>query len=205
MPTRAKVTDADRQVDPAHRAGADERFDRWFTRDYPAMVGVARRVLDRDLRSPASARAAQDIVIEAFSRLRWSRRRDGAATGALLRRTLDGCMDGLVGHPGVVTMPPDVVGTNLGPDGSLPLWELHDALASMRSGDHHVGLIALAGGYSPTDTAALLQRPLEEVLSRLARIGTRISDARRLGLVVPSGRPRREPAEHADATRPTAP
>jgi DNA-directed RNA polymerase specialized sigma24 family protein len=166
---------------------SEARFTEWFERDYPRIVGVARQVLDAEGTTPASLRLAEELTVEAFSRLRWTRRRDDAATTALLRRTLDGCMDALVGHPGMLTVHPELLGPDMDPGPTLRVAELHGALATMRAPDRHVGLLALAGGYAPSSVAALLLRPLDEVLERLARVGTRISDGRRLGLSAPSG------------------
>lgn len=158
-------------------------FGEWFTRDYPRVVGVTRRVLDPGERSPASLPTAEQIAVESFSRMRHTRKPGAPATTTLLRRCLDGCMDALFGHPGSVPVHPELLGPEMPVDADLPLAELHDALATMRRADRHVGLLTLAAGYSPAATAALLQRPLDDVLERLARVATRLADARRLGLV----------------------
>jgi DNA-directed RNA polymerase specialized sigma24 family protein len=56
----------------------------------------------------------------------------------------------------------------------------------MGTTDRHVALLCHAAGYAPSEVAALLRRPLDDVLGRLARTATRLADARRLGLVPPA-------------------
>lgn len=184
MSSVVEMSEVDPEGEPPRSSSRDQRFAAWFDHDYPRVVGVALRVLDRDARWMSSREVAEDLATEAFSRLRWSRRRGDAATTAVLQRTLDGCLDALVGHPGAVPVHPDVLGLDddgYG-DGLLSLAELQEALSTMRTADRHVGLLSLAAGYSPSETSALLQRPLDDVLARLARVGTRLGDARRLGL-----------------------
>lgn len=187
MSSAVEVSEAGPDDGSPRRGSADRAFREWFDRDYPRVVGVARRVLDPAARTPASLQLAEDLTVESFSRLRWTRRRGSVATTALLRRTLDGCMDSLVGHPGELSVHPELLGPDMALDPALSVAELHGALATMRAPDRHVGLLALGGGYAPSSVALLLQRPLDEVLGRLARVGTRITDARRLGLAGPTG------------------
>ena len=87
----------------------------------------------------------------------------------------------------MVTVHPDLLGPDMDPGPTLRISELQGALATMRAPDRHVGLLALAAGYAPSSVSVLLLRPLDEVLERLARVGTRISDGRRLGMSVPTG------------------
>jgi hypothetical protein len=136
--------------------GSSSGTDEWFDRLFPRMVGVVHGVLDPDGRTDTSLASSEDLCTEAFSRTP-RRGGDEERTTAVLRRCLDRCMDVMVGD------------------------ELHHALSSMRAPDRHVGLLVHAGGWSPADTAVLLQRPLDEVLQRLARVATRLEDARRLG------------------------
>lgn len=163
------------------RGRRDRQFEDWFRPTYPLLVGLARRVLDAQKSSPASLGTAEDLVVDAVARRRW-RRVDDDATEALIGRVLDGCSDAMVGHPGSVPTPPHVSEHGLGSGDRLQLAELHEALASMRRADRHVGLLGVAGGYSASEVALLLGRPLQDVLARLARVGTRIADARRVGL-----------------------
>lgn len=168
------------------RRGAGFRDAAWFDREYPRMVGVVRRVLDREHRSDASLAAAEDICVEAFSRTGRSRDGDDARSDRVLRRCLNGCMDVLVGHPGTVPVHPDLLGAEFDLGDRMPLAELHQALSSMGTTDRHVALLCHAAGYAPSEVAALLRRPLDDVLGRLARTATRLADARRLGLVPPA-------------------
>jgi DNA-directed RNA polymerase specialized sigma24 family protein len=186
MSSDVELSDAEGADAVVPRPSGDLRFAAWFERDYPRVVGVARRVLDPEQRSDASLPLAEELTIEAFSRLRWSRRGGPGATTSVLRRTLDGCMDALVGHPGTVDVHPELLGPDMEMDTTLSVAELHDALATMRAADRHVGLLTLAAGYPPSGAALLLHRPLDDVLVRLARVGTRISDARRLGMAGPA-------------------
>lgn len=135
--------------------GSSSGSDEWFDRQYPRMVGVVHALLVAD-GSDAPLGAAEDLCVEAFSRTP-SRGEDEQRTTAVLRRCLDGCLDVMVGG------------------------ELTPALSSMRAPDRHVGLLVHAGEWSPSDAAALLQLPLDEVLRRAQRVETRLEDARRLG------------------------
>lgn len=163
-------------------SGGSVPFEEWFERDLPAMVGLARRVLDHEQASAASREVAEQVAIEAFARRRRRRpaERETLTTEAV-RGTLDGCLDRLVGHPGVVRVHADALGEQVDFDGELPLSELHDALEGMRRGDRRVGLLVLAAGYRPEQAAHLLDTSLEDVLERAGRIGTRLADARRVG------------------------
>jgi DNA-directed RNA polymerase specialized sigma24 family protein len=157
-------------------------FDEWFRRDHPRMVGLARRVIDPAAASSASLLAAERVSVEAFSRLRARRISDvDARTTAAVHATLDACLDRLLGHPGEVRVHTDALGDDVDFDGHLPLAELHRALEGMRRQDRRVGLLVLAASYRPEQAASLLARPLDDVLERVARIGTRLADARRVG------------------------
>jgi DNA-directed RNA polymerase specialized sigma24 family protein len=164
-------------------SGGSDPLEEWFERDLPAMVGLARRVLDREQASAASREVAEHVAVEAFAARRRRRRpiEPEALTTAAVRSTLDGCLDRLVGHPGIVSVHADALGEQVDFDGELPLSELHDALEGMRRGDRRVGLLVLAAGYRPEQAACLLDTSLEDVLERAGRIGTRLADARRVG------------------------
>lgn len=176
---------------PADAVDPVDPVDAWFDRVYPQVVGVVRRVLDRDGRVPSSTTLAEQVCTEAFSRRRGPGRDQERATTAVLGRALDLCLDELVGHPGSVPVRPELVGDEFAAGDVVSLSELQTALSSMRRDDRRVGLLVLAAGYSPADAAALLQVPLDEVLGHLGRVGTRLEDGRRLGLVAgSSGVPR---------------
>jgi len=176
-------------------------FDLLFEQACPGLVGLARRVLDREREAPAlSDPVAEEVVIEAFSRARFHHL--GANEGAVRRVTswvADLCLDRLIGHPGRVALPAgsradDLLPADLLEDGvgtewdvhGLPLWEMQEALAGARRTDRRVGVICLAAGTTPAETAALLGLSEAEVGSALSRIGTRLSDRRRVATEVES-------------------
>ena len=160
-----------------------DRADSLFERTYPAAVGVARRVLDRDgVVLDSSRPLAEEVAMEAFVRCSSSPVRDdhhGAAK--IISQVADSCLDRLVGHPGTVPLHPELLGADIEFDGMLPIAELQEALCDLRRRDRRVGVLALAGGLGPTEVASLLDLPLAETLRSLARIGTRLADGRRLG------------------------
>lgn len=173
--------------DPAVSSDPDRAFDEWFLRDHPMAVGLARRLLDPGEAVDASLAVAERVAADAFAPLRWtSRPGDDAATTTLIGRVLDECLEHMVGHPGTVALHPDLLGSG-SVDGLVSLSELHDALADMRRGDRRVGLLALGGGYGPSDVAALLDLPAAEVLERLERVAGRLADLRLVGIEPDSG------------------
>ena len=129
------------------------RFERW----YAPLVGLARRIVDPTATTPASLDLSEQIVVER-------------------------CLDEMVGHPGTVPLHYEILGPDIDFDGELPVAELHGALTGMRRRDRRVGVLALAAGFSPTQVATLLQRPLDETIDRVARVCTRLADGRRIGL-----------------------
>ena len=198
MPSRAGTSEpdavgADETVAGRPRSSGD--FDLLFARAYPAVVGLARRVLDRDHVAPSgSAAMTADVATEALTRARVQRLSD---TDAALRRIMcwaaDLCVGRLVGHPGRVALPDgakaedllpedlieDGVGLEWGQQG-LPLAELQAALVGARRRDRRVGLVCLGAGLTPMHTSALLGLEPEDVERRLRRIGVRLADARRV-------------------------
>jgi DNA-directed RNA polymerase specialized sigma24 family protein len=163
-------------------------FDEWFERDYPLVVGLCRRILDLGATVDASLAVAEDVALEVFTRVRRHRPAgDGSETVVLIEHALDECLERMVGHPGTVALHPELLETDLDVDGLLPLAELQETLADLRRTDRRIGLLALGGGYSPTEVALLLDHPLEEVLSRLGRISVRLADGRRIGHADPVG------------------
>ena len=205
VPTRAPSADI-----------APTAFDAFFDRVYPASVGLALRVLDRNRTVPDQSRAvAEEIATEAMTKARSKDlHTDEHAIARVMGWTADGCVSHLVGHPGRVQPPQDVTIRDLTDekdppdlfgDGGLPLAELQQALSSLRRSDRRVGLVALGCGFSVADTAALLQFSIDEVRSRLMRVGTRLCDGRRF-----AGRPSAEatpvtPAPDAESLSEGAP
>lgn len=206
MTPRAGTTDrADVSVD-GDALATPTPFDLLFLRTYPAAVGLARRVLDRDQVAPAGSRAmADEVATEALTRARVHRSADTeAATSRIMGWVADLCVGRLVGHPGRVALPDGAraedllpgdlleqgIGAEWGQQG-LPLAELQVALAGSRRRDRRVGLVCLGAGLTPLHTAALLGMDRGEVERRLRRIGIRLADRRRIdaGLAGPADAP----------------
>jgi hypothetical protein len=169
--------DIDGSESPARSPSAD---DVWFDREYPRIVGVVRRVLDPHHRTAASLVTAEELGVEAFSRVRRRRSPGTSDTTRVLQRALSACMEALVGHPGTVPVPRQLQG--LDDSEELSLNELQEVMGTMRVADRHSGLLVLAAGYSPTDAAMLLQLSPVRVVRHVERVATRIADARSLGL-----------------------
>lgn len=164
-------------------APKDPSFDEWFRRDYPLVVGLCRRILDLGQAIDSSLVLAEEIAVQAFTRMRFAKLPgDGSETTEIMVMALDECLEHMVGHPGTVALHHELLGGDIDFDGLLPLSELHETLAGMRRGDRRVGLLALGAGYSPAEVAVLLEEPLDEVLARLARVSVRLADGRRIGL-----------------------
>ena len=173
--TGSDTVRADRSADAVF-AGC---FDRW----YGPLVGLARRVLDPTSATAASLANAERIVIDAFAAHRFSFGHDEASDVAhLVCDIADRCLDAMVGHPGTVPLHYEILGPDIDFDGELPLAELHGTLNGMRRWDRRIGVLALAAGFSPSQVATLVHRPLDEVIDRLARVCTRLADGRRIGL-----------------------
>ncbi|MHB1137473.1 MAG: hypothetical protein ACYC2O_00865 [Microthrixaceae bacterium] len=131
----------------------------------------------------SSVPAAEQIAQDAFARVRSTGRTDArAATAALVACVADACVDRLVGHPGSVELHPEVLGPDLDFDGRLPLAELQEVLCDVRRRDRRVGLLVIGAGLRPMEVSSLLGLPLQETLRCLARVGTRLSDGRRVGV-----------------------
>ncbi len=153
--------------------------DRW----YGPLVGLARRILDPTTATPASLANAERITIDAFAARRFTFGDDESSDVAhLVCEVADRCLDEMVGHPGTVPLHYEILGPDIDFDGALPLAELHGALNGMRRWDRRVGVLALAAGFSPSQVATLVHRPLDEVIDRVARVCTRLADGRRIGL-----------------------
>jgi len=166
------------------RNGSDDLETR-FDSLYPAAVGLARRVLDRDGSALArSLPVAEELALDALVRAAGV---GGTARtlrpGRVVALLADGCLERLVGHPGTVPLHPELLGPDIEFDGTLPMAELQEALCDLRRRDRRVGVLVLAAGLEPTQTAALLDLPLPETLRSLARIGTRLADGRRVRAV----------------------
>ena len=155
------------------------RFDRW----YGPLVGLARRMLDPTSATPASLVGAEQVVVDAFAARRFDLGDDEAGDVAhLVCDVAERCLDAMVGHPGAVPLHYEILGPDVDFDGELPLAELHGTLNGMRRWDRRVGVLALAAGFSPSQVATLVRRPLDEVIDRVARVCTRLADGRRIGL-----------------------
>lgn len=175
--------------------GRTAAFDALFTRAYPAAVGLAQLVLDRDRSVPvASAQMATEVALEALVRARVRRLVDDERSVArVMGWVADGCVSRLVGHPGEV--PLDLWLTSTDPsfaavagtdeDGvPLPGWlslsELQEVLAASGRTDRRVGVVVLGAGLGPAEAGALLDRDEADVRRRVRRIGLRLVAARRV-------------------------
>jgi len=170
-------------------------FDLLFERVYPAVVGLVRRVLDRQRIAPvASDPAAEEIAIEALTRAKVHRFADtDRAAERIVGWAAELCLGRLIGHPGRVALPDGASATDLLPadlfeagvgaewaEHGLALGELQEALSSARRTDRRVGIVCLGCGMPPVQTAALLGIDTAQVHASLARIGTRLADRRRV-------------------------
>ncbi len=176
-------------------------FDLLFVRVYPAVVGLARRVLDRD-RTAASASdaVADEIAVEALTRARVHHLQDSDRSAEkIVGWAADLCLARLIGHPGRVALPEDasaddLLSADLLEDGvgeewdryGLALWELQEAISGARRADRRVGLVCLGSGLPRAQTAAVLGMEVEDVSDSLERIGVRLSDRRRVSAEVES-------------------
>ena len=155
------------------------RFDRW----YGPLVGLARRILDPTTATSASLESAEQLVVDVFIARRFTVGADEPTDVAhLVGDVAEHCLESMVGHPGTVPLHYEILGPDIDFDGELPLAELHGALNGMRRWDRRVGVLALAAGFSPSQVATLLRRPLDEVIDRVARVCTRLADGRRIGI-----------------------
>lgn len=175
--------------------------DLLFARVYPAVVGLARRVLDRDRTAPSASDAvADEIAVEALTRARVHHLQDtDRSAERIVGWVADLCLARLIGHPGRVALPEDasadaLLSADLLEDGvgaewdehGLALWELQEAISGARRVDRRVGLVCLGCGLPRAQTAALLGMEVEDVSDSLARIGVRLSDRRRVSAEVES-------------------
>lgn len=173
----------------------------FFERVYPALVGLLRRVLDRNRVAPGSSDAVvEDVAIEALTRAKVHRVADtDRAAERVVGWTAEMCIDRLIGHPGRVPLPDGAGARDLLPadlldhgvgtewdDHGLALWELQEALAGARRSDRRVGLVCLGCGMPPLQTAVLLGLEPAAVDASLRRIGTRLADRRRVSAEVES-------------------
>ena len=199
-PARSGAPGADTTAGGA-RADSGTDFDLSFERVYPAVVGIARRVLDRDRSAtPGSDRAADDIAVEVMTKARVHHFGDtDRAAEHIVGWTADVCLSRIIGHPGRVALPDgaradDLLTADLLEDGvgtewdvhGLALWELQEALSGARRWDRRVGLLCLGCGLSPLHTAVVLGLKADAVTASLARVGVRLSDRRRVSAEVES-------------------
>ncbi len=181
--TGSAVAGAGRPTDERAERHRDPVFTSRFERWYGPLVGLARHVLDPGAATERSLERAEDIVVDVFGAHRHRGGSDESAEVAqLVAEVADGCLAAMVGHPGSVPLHYEILGPDVDFDGQLPLAELHGSLNGMRRIDRRIGVLALAAGFSPAQVATLLQRPLDDVIDRLARVCTRLADGRRIGL-----------------------
>lgn len=184
---------------PLHRSRSE--FDLLFDRAYPAVVGLVRRVLDRNRVAPvASDPVAEDVAIEALTRAKVHRFGD---TDRAVERVVgwagELCLDRMIGHPGRVVLPAgaqaaDLLPADLMDDGvgaewdahGVALWELQEALSGARRVDRRVGVICLGCGMPPSQAAILLGLDPSALDAALGRIGTRLADRRRVSAEIES-------------------
>lgn len=188
--------------DAAASAGRNpSEFDLLFARAFPAVVGLARRILDRDRISPsASDPAAVEVAVESLSRARVHHLGDtDRAVERIVGWAADQCLQRIIGHPGRVALPTGAQADQLLPadlleDGigaewdahGIGLWELQEALSGARRSDRRVGVVCLGCGMPPMQSAALLGMELDDIGTSLGRIGTRLADRRRVSAEVES-------------------
>lgn len=180
---------------------ATRDVDLLFARTYPAIVGLARRVLDRDRVAGAASDAMVDeIAVESMARARVHHLADtDRSTARIVGWAADLCLARLVGHPGRVALPAGAGADELLPadlleDGvgaewdehGLALWELQEALSGARRQDRRVGVLCLGCGMPPAQTAVLLDLTDGQVLQSLHRVGVRLADRRRVSAEVES-------------------
>ncbi len=195
------ISDSGATTQVVARAPERSDFDLLFARTYPSVVGLARRVLDRDRTAPsASDPVADEVAVEALSRARVHHLRDtDRAAERIIGWAADLCLSRLIGHPGRVALPEGARADELLPadlleDGvgaewdvhGLALWELQEALSGARRTDRRVGVLCLGCGLPPWQTAALLGLDLDDVTERLGRVGVRLADRRRVSAEVES-------------------
>ena len=190
------------ESDLALDAGAPTTdVDLLFLRTYPAMVGLARRVLDRDrLAGAASDAMVDEVAVEALARARVHHLPDtDRSTARIVGWAADLCLARLVGHPGRVALPvgagaDELLPADLLEDGigaewdehGLALWELQEALSGARRQDRRVGLLCLGCGLPPAQVAVLMDIDHGRVLHSLDRVGVRLADRRRVSAEVES-------------------
>jgi hypothetical protein len=170
-------------------------FDLLFLQAYPAAVGLARRVLDRDQVAPEGSGAmAAEVATEALTRARVHRLSDtDGSMHRIMGWVADLCVGRLVGHPGRVALPEGAQAEDLLPEDlldlgvgaewrlrGLPLAELQMALVASRRRDRRAGLVCLGAGLTPLHTAALLGLDIDAVQRALRRVGVQLADRRRI-------------------------
>ncbi len=185
--------DVDTDTSSAVPTDRGSEADALFMRVYPAMVGLVRRIIDRDGSDRAALRTAEDVAVDVMAWARTRRLHDtDEATTRIAGRTLDRCVDLLL-RPGLqVPLPPgleveDLADGDVLDDGARLEWttsglrleELHVALADTDRRTRRVGTCCLAAGLSPEDTAALLDLRGDETVQALARIGEQLTAHRR--------------------------
>ena len=194
-------TDAPPEVQVVAPVERHSDFDLLFARAYPAVVGLARRVLDRDRTAPAASDPiADEVAVEALTRARVHHLRDtDRGAQRVVGWAAELCLARLIGHPGHVALPEGAQADQLLPadlledgvgaewdDHGLALWELQEALSGARRVDRRVGVVCLGCGLPPWQTAAVLGMDPDHVSESLGRIGVRLADRRRVSAEVES-------------------
>lgn len=148
--------------------GPGDAFVAWFHSDYPVVVGVAHRVLAGSKHCTDPLAAAQIVTQAAFAGYSGSRpTEDGDADlTVVLRRVLDTLWrrtsggESTAGRTGEST-----AGRTMATEpGAMT------SARPRRRRDRHLLLLCRDGGYTPAQAAVLLELPLDQVLSRWARL-----------------------------------
>ncbi|MBS1837680.1 MAG: hypothetical protein JST64_08280 [Actinobacteria bacterium] len=176
-------------------------FDALFDRAFPAVVGLVRRALDRHRAAASSSDpVVEEIAIETLAKAKVHRFADtDRAAERIVGWAAELSLDRMIGHPGRVALPSgaraeDLLPQDLLDEGvgaewdhhGLGLWELQEALAGARRVDRRVGVVCLACGMPPSQTAILVGADPVAVEASLRRIGTRLADRRRVSAEVES-------------------
>ncbi len=173
--------------------GGFDGFEPLFTRVFPAVVGLLRRVADPVGADPGCRNAAVDRSVEAFA---WARVRhlddSDRSVARVVARALDSGLELLVDPAHLCPLPADVEPADL-LDGDvltaelaqswatlgIPSPELHTALVDVDRRARRVGLASLGAGLVLEDVAALLDLRGDHALDALAEVAERLTVRRR--------------------------
>ncbi|MEI7886508.1 MAG: hypothetical protein WCJ04_03865 [Actinomycetes bacterium] len=171
-------------LEPAVSAApAAPAADSSFEMLYPMAVGIARRILDRNGQDlDESLVSAEEVVRGVFLQLRLPLSEDSRSLAKICALVADGCLDLLVGAQSLVSVPSELLPSETGFLGKLPLYELQITLGDMRKVDRRVGLLVFAAGLSPSQAAIVLALGVDSALRSINRIERRLQDRQVLGL-----------------------